>query len=98
MRNEETVSLCCKSAIDLNNELQYLEQNKIDFKNLTYKILHSLTVQIEIRFKDFINLKFFELTNNIEFKNYNGNFPTNKLMELKKHFPDMFDLERLRNE
>jgi hypothetical protein len=98
MRKEETISICCKSAMELNSELQYSEKNIIDLKTLTYEILDSIIVQIEVRFKDFINLKFVELTNNTSFKDYKNNFPMDKLMELKNHFPDIFNLERLQNE
>lgn len=84
--------------MELNSKLQYSEKNKIDLKTLTSEILDFIIVQIEIRFKDFINLKFVELTNNMSFKNYKNNFPIDKLMELKNHFPGIFNLERLQNE
>ncbi|XP_060846373.1 zinc finger MYM-type protein 1-like [Rhopalosiphum padi] len=47
MRKEETISICCKSAMELNSELQYSEKNIIDLKTLTYEILDSIIVQIE---------------------------------------------------
>lgn len=34
----------------------------------------------------------------MSFKNYKNNFPMDKLMELKNHFSDIFNLERLQNE
>jgi hypothetical protein len=53
MRSEETVLMCDESATELNSELQYSEQNEIQLRNLTYEILYSLIVQIEVRFQDF---------------------------------------------
>lgn len=98
MRNEETVSECCKAAVELNSHLKYTDHDMCGLRNLTYEILDSLTVQLDVRFQDFKLLKFAELTNNRAFKEYKINFPKDQLNQLVEHFPGVFDPERLQNE
>ncbi|KAF0706142.1 Zinc finger MYM-type protein 1 [Aphis craccivora] len=54
-------------------------------KKLTYERLDSIIIQTEVRFQDFHNLKFIELTNNNEFNNYKKHFPNEKFNQLLKH-------------
>jgi len=49
MRKEEVRSICCKSAMELNSELQYSEKNIIDLKTLTYEILDSIIDSITFK-------------------------------------------------
>jgi len=51
-------------------------------------------MQTEVRCQDFHNLQFVELTNNNEFKNYKKHFPNEKLNQLLKVFPGVFEHER----
>ncbi|KAL5242071.1 hypothetical protein ACI65C_009481 [Semiaphis heraclei] len=98
MKNEETVVMCSKSAVELNSELQYSDKDVQSLKYLTYEILDSIITQTNVRFQDFDLLQFVELTNNKAFKNYKKCFPVEKLQQLEKNFPRVFDLERLKNE
>lgn len=65
---------------------------------MTYEILDSIFIQTEVRFQDFHVLEFIELANNNEFKNYKKYFPIEKLNQLLKVFPGVFEQERLQNE
>ncbi|XP_060846566.1 zinc finger MYM-type protein 1-like [Rhopalosiphum padi] len=99
MRNDQnTITECCESAMELNNELQYTDKDINSLKNLTYEILDSIIIQTEVRFQDFHVLKFIELANNNEFINYKKHFPIEKLNQLLKVFPGVFEQERLQNE
>lgn len=99
MRNDEnTISNYCKAAKELNNELEYLENNVNNMKILSHEILDSIIVHIQVRFQDLNLLTFVELSNKNAFKNYKNNFPIDKLNELEKLLPGVFDLKRLQNE
>lgn len=98
LRNEEIVINCCDEAHKLNNILKYDDTLKTLLRKITYEVLDSLTVQIDIRFKDFSNFEFVELTNEKMFKSYSNHFPEAKLMKLLKQYPNYFDEHRLRNE
>lgn len=63
LRNEDIVFNCCEEANKLNNILIYDCKLKTILRKITYEVLDSLTVQIDIRFKDFSNFEFAELTN-----------------------------------
>lgn len=60
--------------------------------------MDSVIVQTEVRFQDFHILKFIELANNNEFKNYKKDFPKEKLDQLLTVYPGVFEQERLQNE
>lgn len=55
-------------------------------------------MQINIRFQDFVRLRFSEVTNVKPFKDYKKCFPVEKLQELEKNLLGVFDLQRLTNE
>jgi len=63
LRNEEIVVNCCEEANKLNDTLIYECKLKVTLRKISYEVLDSLTVQIDIRFKDFSNFEFVELTN-----------------------------------
>ncbi|XP_022161669.1 zinc finger MYM-type protein 1-like isoform X2 [Myzus persicae] len=98
MRNEETVVMCSKSAVELNSELQYSDKDVQNLKYLTYEILDSIITQTNVRFQDFDILQFLEITDNKAFKDYKICFPVEKLLQLENIFPGVFDQERLKNE
>lgn len=98
MRNEETVSICIQSAIELNSEIQFSDDDVKGLNDLTFEILDSIITQTNVRFQDFYFLKFLEVTNIKVFKNYKECFPDEKLQELENNFPGVFDLQRLTNE
>ncbi|KAL4121570.1 hypothetical protein QTP88_014057 [Uroleucon formosanum] len=68
LRNEEIVDNCCEEANKLNDTLIYDCKLKATLRKISYEVLDSLTVQIDIRFKDFSNFEFVELTNEKMFK------------------------------
>jgi len=50
LRIEQTVNTCCDEAIQLNNDFEYGDKQKNNLRKITYEILDSLIVQINIRF------------------------------------------------
>lgn len=65
---------------------------------ITYEILDSLIVHIDVRFEDIPKLEFVEIINEKLFKSYHTKFPETKFMKLLQHYPNTFDAVRLRNE
>ncbi|XP_060846366.1 zinc finger MYM-type protein 1-like [Rhopalosiphum padi] len=98
LRKEQTVNTCCDEAIQLNNDFEYGDKQKNNLRKITYEILDSLIVQINIRFEDTSELEFVELTNEKMFNIYHNTFPECKLIKLLKQYPNMFEENRLRNE
>ncbi|KAL4091710.1 hypothetical protein QTP88_026361 [Uroleucon formosanum] len=98
LRKEQTVNTCCDEAIQLNNDFEYGDKQKNNLRKITYEILDSLIVQINIRFEDTSELEFVELTNEKMFDIYHNTFPECKLIKLLKQYPNMFEENRLRNE
>lgn len=98
LRKEQTVNTCCDEAIQLNNDFEYGDKQKNNLHKITYEILDSLIVQINIRFEDTSELEFVELTNEKMFDIYHNTFPECKLIKLLKQYPNMFEENRLRNE
>ncbi|KAL4085210.1 hypothetical protein QTP88_027069 [Uroleucon formosanum] len=74
LRNEEIVDNCCEEVNKLNDTLIYDCKLKATLRKISYEVLDSLTVQIDIRFKDFSNFEFVELTNEKMFKCYSNIF------------------------
>jgi hypothetical protein len=52
-----------KCSIELNSDLKYINEEKANLRRLTYEIIDSLIIQINIMFKDFEKLEFVEITN-----------------------------------
>jgi hypothetical protein len=98
LRNEEIVVDCCEEANKLNDTLINDCKLKATLRKISYAVLNSLTIQIDIRFKDFSNFEFVELTNEKIFKSYSNNFPEAKFLKLLKQYANYFDEHRLRNE
>lgn len=69
-----------------------------NLRKITYEILDSLIVQINIRFEDISQLEFVELRNEKMFDIYHNTFPECKLIKLLKQYPNMFEENRLSNE
>jgi len=91
LRNEEIVDNCCEEANKLNDTFIYDCKLKATLCKISYEVLDSLNVQIDIRFKDFSNFEFVELTNEKMFKCYSNNFPEAKFLKLLKQYPNYFD-------
>ncbi|KAL4121279.1 hypothetical protein QTP88_013824 [Uroleucon formosanum] len=98
LRKEQTVNTCCDEAIQLNNDFEYGDKQKNNLRKITYEILDSLIVQINIRLEDTSELEFVELMNEKMFDIYHNTFPECKLIKLLKQYPNMFEENRLRNE
>lgn len=90
LRNEEIVDNCCEEANKLNDTLIYDCKLKATLRKISYEVLDSLTVQIDIRFKDFSNFEFVELTNIQMFKCYSNNFPEAKFLKVTKIISKLF--------
>jgi hypothetical protein len=78
--------------------LKYDDQKRDELRKITYEILDSLIIQIDIRFEDFPKLEFVEILNEKMFKSYHTNFPDSKLIKLLQHYPNTFNTDGLRNE
>ena len=98
LRNDTNVNNCCDEAILLNNNLEYEDKKRNELRKITYEILDSLIVQINIRFEDFPKLEFVEIVNDKMFKSYYTQFPEAKFIKLLQQYPNTFDADRLRNE
>lgn len=98
LRNENFIDDIIKCAVELNTDLKYTNEEHANLHRLTYEIIDSLTIQMNIRFKDFEKLEFVELINEKMFASYKVNFPEDKLRQLFKYYPDIFDKDRLKNE
>ncbi|KAL4142958.1 hypothetical protein QTP88_005346 [Uroleucon formosanum] len=98
LRNDTNVSNCCDEAILLNNNLEYEDKKRNELCKITYEILDSLIVQINIRFEDFPKLKFVEIVNEKMFKSYYSEFPESNFIKLLQQYPNTFDADRLLNE
>ncbi|XP_050063246.1 zinc finger MYM-type protein 1-like [Aphis gossypii] len=98
LRNDSNVNNCCNEAIILNNTLEYEDKKRNELRKITYEILDSLIIQINIRFEDFPKLEFVEIINEKMFKNYYFEFPESKFIKLLQQYPNTFDADRLRNE
>jgi len=98
LRNDSNVNNCCDEAIQLNNNLEYEDKKRNELRKITFEILDSLIVQINIRFEDFPKLEFVEIVNEKMFKSYYSEFPESKFIKLLQQYPNTFDADRLRNE
>lgn len=98
IRKNLNVDNFCDEAIILNNDLDYDDKKRNELRKITYEILDSLIVQIDLRFEDYPKLEFVEITNEKKFKSYHTNFPESKFMKLLQQYPNTFDADRLRNE
>eukprot|EP00102_Acyrthosiphon_pisum_P025972 XP_016663182.1 PREDICTED: uncharacterized protein LOC107884809 [Acyrthosiphon pisum] len=98
LRNDSNVNNCCDEAIQLNNNLEYEDKKRSELRKITFEILDSLIVQINIRFEDFPKLEFVEIVNEKMFKSYYSEFPESKFIKLLQQYPNTFDADRLRNE
>ncbi|KAL4132855.1 hypothetical protein QTP88_009937 [Uroleucon formosanum] len=98
LRNDTNVNNCCDEAILLNNNLEYEDKKRNKLCKITYEILDSLIVQINIRFEDFPKLEFVEIVNEKMFKSYYSEFPESKFIKLLQQYPNTFDADRLCNE
>lgn len=98
LRNENSIYDIIKCSVELNTDLKYTNEEQANLRRLTYEILDSLIVQINIRFKDFEKLEFIEIINEKMFASYKANFPEEKLRQLFKYYPDIFEEDRLKNE
>jgi len=98
LRNDSNVNNCCNEAIILNNTLEYEDKKRNELRKITYEILDSLIIQINIRFEDFPKLEFVEIINEKMFKSYYFEFPESKFIKLLQQYPNTFDADRLRNE
>ena len=66
-------------------------------KTLTYEVLDTLIMQLEVRFSDFKSIQFVELLDPNHFISYKESFPSTKLNSLINKYP-FFNSERLENE
>ncbi|XP_025411006.1 uncharacterized protein LOC112683956 [Sipha flava] len=98
LRNDTNVNNCCDEAILLNNNLEYEDKKRNELRKITYDILDSLIVQINIRYEDFPKLEFVEIVNEKMFISYYTQFPEAKFIKLLQQYPNTFDADRLRNE
>ncbi|KAL4104312.1 hypothetical protein QTP88_019613 [Uroleucon formosanum] len=98
LRNETSIHDIIKCSIELNTDLKYTNEEQATLRRLTFEIIDSLIVQINIRFKDFEKLEFVEIINEKMFASYKVHFPEEKLRQLFKYYPDIFDKDRLKNE
>jgi hypothetical protein len=53
LRNETFIHDIIKYSVELNTDLKYTNEEQSNLRRLTYKIIDSLIVQINITFKDF---------------------------------------------
>lgn len=81
LRKEQTVNTCCDEAIQLNNDFEYGDKERNNLRKITYEILDSLIVQMNIRFEDTSELEFVELTIEKMFDIYHNTFPKCKLIK-----------------
>jgi hypothetical protein len=98
LRNETSIHDIIKFSVELNTDLKYTNEEGSNLRRITFEIIDSLIVQINIRFKDFKKLKFVEIINEKMFESYKVHFPEEKLRQLFKYYPDIFNKDRLRNE
>lgn len=98
LRKNLNLDIYCEEATTLNNDLKYDDQKQDELRKVTYEILDSLIIQIDIRFEDFPKLEFVEILNEKMFKSYHTKFPESKFIKLLQHYPNTFDTDRLRNE
>lgn len=57
----------------------------IECKALYFEILDNIIMQIEVRFKDLANLKYFALADSSKFQSFANNFPRNLINALYLH-------------
>ena len=88
LRNDSNVNNCCDEAIQLNNNLEYEDKKRNELRKITFEILDSLIVQINIRFEDFPKLEFVEIVNEKMFKSYYSEFPESKFIKLLQQYPN----------
>ncbi|KAL4141365.1 hypothetical protein QTP88_004017 [Uroleucon formosanum] len=86
------------TSVCTTSDLKYTNEEQATLRRLTFEIIDSLIVQINIRFKDFEKLEFVEIINEKMFASYKVHFPEEKLRQLFKYYPDIFDKDRLKNE
>ena len=63
-----------------------------------YEILDLIITQIEVRFSDMENLKFFGLLDTTEFTTFEKKFPVELLTTLFNKYPNYFRKDKLENE
>ncbi|KAL4119885.1 hypothetical protein QTP88_012647 [Uroleucon formosanum] len=85
-------------AKTIKDILKYTNEEQTTLRRLTFEIIDSLIVQINIRFKDFEKLEFVEIINEKMFASCKVHFPEENLRQLFKYYPDIFDKDRLKNE
>jgi len=51
--NETSIHDIIKCSVELNTDLKYTNEEQANLRRLTFEIIDSLIVQINIRFKDF---------------------------------------------
>lgn len=97
LRKDATVDRCINISAELNSSLLCDQIDKTNLRKLTYEILDSIIVQMEIRFGDFSNLQFVELLDDRFFATYNESFPRMKFQQLQQQYP-LFKWDLLENE
>lgn len=68
------------------------------FKVLYYEIIDTIIMQIETRFANFENLKFFDILNQSKFNSFSKDFPKHLLENLFTYYPSFFNRQKLENE
>jgi hypothetical protein len=96
LRNGTFIYDFIKLSVELNTDLKYTNEEQSNLRRLTYEIIDLLIVQINIRFKDFKKLEFVETINEKMFASYKINFPEEKLRQLFKYYPDIFNKYHLK--
>jgi hypothetical protein len=67
-------------------------------KALYFEILDNIIVQIEVRFKDLADLKYFALADSSKFQSFSNNFPHHLINILFTQYSSIFDKQKLINE
>lgn len=97
MRNDASISEIFGETIIMCNNIEIDDKNKQLLSCLAFEILNSIVGQLEIRFSDISKLKFVELLNASYFVNYKIKFPDEKLYALCQIYPNIFNVEKLKN-
>lgn len=97
LNNDIFVENCLTESLNLNKNLKFDEEDRIELKLLTFEFLRTLTDQMNERFLDLTNLQFIDLLNEEKFLDFDKGFPIEYLHSLLKIYP-FFNQEQLQNE
>ena len=88
---------CIEKCHQISSEVNIDDSNRKLLKTLTYAVLDTLIMQLEVQFSDFESIQFVELLDPNHFISYKESFPSTKLNSFINKYP-FFNSERLENE